>query len=1105
MESKAIDVYKGLTRAEYLQDKAQLKGFNAIESDWKELFRWIMSVGKQIDCCDKDDQKNSNLAELWLNHIYTVLIDILQNEAERDENEYIQNIGIKKEGQEVSDLRSDIEEWINRIDQYIRIQMMQGNDAETCPAIEVAKNVKRELEQSLHSCSEVVPEVEIATTHSTMWKAINEIKKKGDSYLHLIEKSGNMDSGLSLLLVFIRNYSKVVNRFNHRFSLLPDFYHDRVLMVSPQKAIQDRTQLLITPSDTAKGYLLPEKTKFIAGKKEDDTELIYATEKEEYISGMKIKDAFSVFQTDDNGGEIYRKRLDIDGVTPLQIFEKDKNCSEYTCGWMIESRVLLAKEGEAQINIDFLLTKESAKNIATNTIDENAFSVYVSDSKGWSLIENKCKYKEEDGRGILNILIDKHEIKDSFVPASVALHKLSSDFPLLRILIKNTKKYYDFAKLIVFDEVHIGLEIQHSHNIKLYNELGEIDISKPFYPFGTQAECGSWFRFGNEEIVQKKVTGINLCGVWNKIPKTDNGYEDIYRYWYYKYDDKTQKYEPDIRIANGSFQIQCKVLVNGGLANVEMLSKNLFLSIIGAKIDYAFIGLILTEGVLLNRTDNDLDRCYPFRIILKEPDIGFGMEEYRNVFAERMVFNSNANNADKRPLPTAPIIPMLADIELSYTAAEKIELLKPRNSTNNGIRLSRVTDLNEYRFNSIEEEAQLLFISEDVNMHTIYLGISNTLCKKHIRMYFDLSFAMHDLDQNDVDSEIKSTLEWYFSDKNNWTPLASKYVLKDETYGLTQSGSVELEMPELITDSLLDNHKLLWLKVYVNNKEKTPLVIRNIYMDYIPVVAENGDGMPLPSLSINKLKVENDKIAKIIQPIPGYGGKVMESKVRSSARQSSRIINRLRALTPADYEQLILERFPEIEKVCCIPASDAARPDGPPVHQVNIVVFSRSNDSVYPYTPVWKLNEIKQYILNFVSPCVMVNVINPLYETVEVHCISTVKLEVTADGETTRRMVDNVTNYFAEWISKGTLPDLCRSYYCKTLHSILANDKDVVKVLKLSINDKIIVDINVAIEDLYYDGKTPWSVLVPQPIKMQLLFYTGGIGNAMIEYNFIIN
>lgn len=1097
MDSKAIDVYKGLERTNYLDDKAQLKGFEAIESNWQELFRWIMSVGKQVDFYDKNGNKNGNFSELWFNHIYTVLIDILQRELEKDESEFIQKIGTEQGTQDASDLKSEVQEWIRRIGEYIHIRMMKGDDIDKCPAIEVAENIKKELEQSLGIYNEVAKETEDSGIHNTMWKAINRIKKNGDSYLQLIENAGNMDSGLSLLLIFIRNYSRVVRGFNLRFSQLPEFYHNRILMVSPQKAIQDKTRLLITPVNKVKGYLLPSKTKFIAGKKEDDTELIYETEKEEYISGMKVADAFAVFPAGDEG-KIYRKSLYINDTTPLRIFEKDENCSDYICGWMIESRIFLVREGEVKVNIEFLLTEESVKKIGIKTIDQNAFFVYASDNKGWGLIENKCEYKKVGNKGVLNILVIKHKVNNSFVPASVALHNIFSDFPVFRLLIKNKRENYDFARLIEFTEVKIDLEVLHSHNIKLYNELGEIDISKPYYPFGVQAECSSWFRFGNEEIVQKKVDAITLSGIWNKIPKTDQGYEDIYRYWYYNNNST------EIKVTNASFKIKCEVFINGNWKDVTTDSGFLFSPQTGKLSDQALIELKSIGGILLNSTENGLNRYCPFRIILNEPGIGFGMEEYRNVFAERMIYSSNINNTVKRPLPTAPLIPMLADVGLSYKASENLKLLMPRESTNNGIRLSRISELNKYNFSSVEELKSQLFVLEDINVYSIYLGISNTLWKKHVKMYFDLSFIKQDLFGKDINSDVNSSLEWHCLKNNLWNYLDSKYVLVDETCGLTQSGYIELELPELTEEMALDSRNLLWLKVNVNKRDM-PLAIRNIYMDYISVVAENGDGMSIPSLSIKKIKEEDNNIDKVIQPLPGYNGKMKESRMRSSVRQSSRIFNRFRALTPADYEQLILERFSEIEKVCCIPANDAVRPDGPPTHEVNIVVFSRSDDSVYPYTPEWKLNEIKQYISNYISPYSTINIINPLYENIAVDCVATVKLEVTVDGKTVRRMVENINNYFLDWMQEGTLPELGKSYSCKSLHRILANDKDVVKVFDLLVNGVEVGNTDINVEEWCICGQTPWSILIPRPINLKLLLYSGGVGHAMIDYNFIIN
>lgn len=1101
MKSKVIDIYKGLTQLEHLEGKTQLVYFEAIDSNWKELFRWIMSVGKQVNYYDKNGNKDGNFAELWMNHIYTVLIDILQCELKNSESEFIRNARERQWAQEATVLESHIRGWLKRIDLYIRIRMMRENDIEKCSAMQVAKNIKKELELSLNGKFDNVWGEENTDFHCAMWKAISTIKKKGDSYLHLIENAGNMDPGLSLLLVFIRNYCKIISGFNQRLTSLPDFYYNRILMVSPRKVIQDRVNLLLTPSDAIKGYLLPSKTKFIADKKVDGTELIYETEQDEYISGMNVADAFTVFQTNANGVEYYKKSLDIHGGTLLKIFEKDDISTSYSCGWMIESRIFLVKDGKVNINIIFSLTKESVKKISKTPDVKNAFNLYLSDSKGWSLVANTCEYKLNLDSAELTISIKEHIIKDSLVPTSDALHNMSSDFPILRVVIKNKKEYYDFFKLVEFEKIVIQLNVAHSHNIQLYNELGEIDVSKPFYPLGIQAECSSWFRFGNEELIQKNINSIEISGVWNKIPKTEHGYEDIYRYWYYKKIGK--EYIPDIKIKTDSFKIGYKVINEGKWEEINSFN-NLFSSLQGVVSEKASINFKWEKGILLNNDDIGLNKSCLFCVTLKEPCIGFGMEEYRNVFAERMIYNSNPKTDDenKRPLPTPPLIPMLADLELSYNASEILEFNSMAAVANNRIRISRITDLNEYKFNPIEQAKIPLFVSEDTITHSLYLGISNALNKKHINMYFDLSDVTQNQLQQDLKFKNRFNLKWSYSKKCLWNSLESKYVLIDDTCGFTQSGYIKLELPELITEDSLDCHNLLWLKVSIENGEDVSVTIRDIYIDYIAVVAENGDGLPILPLSINKLKEENIHINKIIQPLSGYGGKAMESKKHSSVRQYSQISNRLRALTPVDYEQMILERFPEIEKVYCIPMCDLEK-DGN-ISMLRLVVFSRSNDTNYPHTPSWKLEKIRKYISDSISPYTNLSVINPWYEYVEVKCIATVKVEVTADGETIRRIVESIETYFAGWIRKKILPDLSQNYSCKTLHNIIANDKDVVKIYELSIAGVKICDTDINAPDQYICGKTPWSVIIPRPITLNFLLYTGGIGHSMIEYNFII-
>lgn len=59
-----------------------------------------------------------------------------------------------------------------------------------------------------------------------------------------------------------------------------------------------------------------------------------------------------------------------------------------------------------------------------------------------------------------------------------------------------------------------------------------------------------------------------------------------------------------------------------------------------------------------------------YRIRLSEPSIGFGMDVYRKQFAEVMVYNSKAKERYQKPVPNMPVMPMLADTTLSYTAVD---------------------------------------------------------------------------------------------------------------------------------------------------------------------------------------------------------------------------------------------------------------------------------------------------------------------------------------------------------------------------------------------------------------------------------------------------
>lgn len=1129
MEDKGIYCYQGLTREEYLQDKVQLVNFEPIESNWEELFRWLMSVGRYIPFYDKNGNVNGKIADLWYNHVFTVLIEIRCNNMEETKVTFLRSMSSNDSLIYTKELTKRVNSWIERLNRFITQSISEQNQ-EVNQAIEVAKLIKDQLQQSISSNDRLVKSKKFSIEDQTCCNfltTIMDIQAKGTFYLQKIEESGYMDAGLSLLLTFIRNYSTIIKRFNQAFSKLPDLYHDQILMVTPQKAIQDKAFLCITPVDPSRSFFLPAMTQFIAGEKEDGSDLIYHAEKDEYISGMQIDKVFTVFEDQTTKGygcsrsrKVFKKDIDIHHTTnPVVLFGKE-NAQDYACGWMVESRIFLLREGEATIKIAFQLTSDSKTKLSSLRVNESElnkyFSLYVSDIQGWVPLKCGSALVTNEPNARLEFVLKEYKISNPFINASKEVHQLVSTYPVVRVLINNQHCPYDLATSIEFEKVQITLDVKQIRHVDVCTEMGEIDSSKPFYPFGGQAELGSWFRFGNEELLQKNLLEVEITGKWNKLPKTPNGYSDLSENWYEPKPKKVgdsggDNLDPTSKFCNDSFKIQCEQLVEGRWQTCKVLNEknNLFTQDENTKkfIESASIKLEptcggnsahISGGYSGTSKEGGIDTYYPFRIILNAPAIGFGSEEYRRIFAERMIQNSSLPKEGQLPLPIVPHIPLWADIELSYKAHAEMDLTQ-NGRNDDSIRLSRVTALQECELNYIKEKKAQAFVEELGDTSILFLGVSNTLHKRKIRMYFDMAFIKQNLLEEIEESPL--TQEWYYMDQGRWTRLDTRYTLLDETCSFTRSGFVEIELPLEVTERLLDQNRILWLRTHIIGDASRCLAVRCIYMDYISVIAENGDGSALPAMTIKQIKNENNSIKTVIQPQPGIGGKEMESRKHSLVRQTARVANRNRAVTSLDYEQLILERFPEIGKVCCLPVQKI---NGTEASDTHIVVFSYAEENPYPVTPTWKLTEIKEYISCFASPFARLKIINPLYQSVTIRCVAAVRRDPSEAGETMRRMILSIQHYYAMWIYDGTYPDLGKCYSYKALHSILANDKDVVEIYELIVDGRKQNNVDILESDILLCGNKPWSVLVPDKIDLQLMLYGKGIGNLMIGTNFKI-
>ncbi len=918
MNVKTPHRLNGTLRSEYEGADLSLSEFNALECDWRVIYQRVMANAKGV-----------GLYELWCNHPLTVLIEIFQNESSEQR----------------------ITDWTHRLKSYY------NQIAHSTPATEAARSMIEELSVGTEG-----------------------VKSHFDYYLNEIERSGDMDGSLSLLLVFVRNYCDIASKFNKRLEELPDQYRNKVLRVEPKGVSPDRTYVVVTPSEGQELLMLYKGSEF-----KSSDEAIYSLDCDSYVSPVKVLGAHTVFEDEDR---VYTAPS-LDG-SRLFDSENPNNIPMEYC-WVVASDILNLSAGERQITISGVSGKE--------------LKLYTSHEEGWCEREIITHNSQ-----LITITVSSED--SAMIPCSAETHSVESSHPAIKIVSNRAE--------VTIEDIEIKVDVSGISTFQLFSEIGEMDSSQPFYPFGALGECGAWFSFGCGEMVGKFLSKVTLSGVWSKLP---NG----------KLSSYIAKHSE--RRNNRWQEIDTMPLFITGSEEAELI---------------------------INLAGDKSDGYY--QIKLSKPSIGFGSLHYQTLFAETMIYNARHSKRKQKEIPKAPVVPMLSDVTLSYTAEQK-----------DCCQLFRMCETLKYE--------EIIHNSQLAANNSLVICLDNAQSQKRVRLFFDLKFYIKRRIASCNKSITSPRWEWYSSQDNEWRDLEV-----NETYDFSRSGAVEFDI------SKIRNENKLYLRAVWEGERPRHISLNNIYTNCFGVTANGGDGTPIPKESINSLVEEDSRVEVITQPFDGYGGRAKESSEQALRRTTTRIATRNRAINPLDYEALLLERFPEIDKVCCIPANIRHS-------EVWVVLFPKPIAKCLVELPEWKLRRVEGYLRGRISPFARVVAMRPRYEFITIRFIGMLHRGGVDSGDVIKRIKRKVFTFFASWYLKGTHPSLGREYWNSSLLARVTNDEAIFKTIKLSVEGAVQVQVG---RDHYYRGATQCSLLIPRRIDVELVGYNTGIDNATIDNNFII-
>lgn len=1073
---------KGTLRSGFEVDKAQLKDFRALESDWREIFRWIMSIAGDMPYYDENNKISGTMAALWHNDVLTVLVEIRQKNLKEYVTSFVDGSGTAQQNTYTADLQDKINGWIDRLSIYLNNAFANGI---VTPSMRVAEIVKEQLQNSLPIVPQPTPRRrnfihkvldENNRPYFSMLGALSHIQAKFDYYMQQIENSGDMDTSQALLLTFVRSYCRIVQQFNDKFADLPNFYRREILKATPKEAVQDSSFVVVYPNMevTRKTFSLPAGTRFNAGEKADGTPLYYSLAEKSYIVPTTIKSARVLFP---QGRRIITVPLALDGTDSNTLFSTANPVNtQQELGWALSSPMLSLSEGERKVFLYFMM--DGATDITRLLATASPFRLFTSGSDGWAEKIHTASYERVGNYLLFSFTIADGE--EPLTPCNSDIHGIDTKYPAVRIIIDEIPAICIDISSIKFKDIQIRVSVSDMHTFSLYSDVGEMDSSQPFYPFGTVGEKGSWFIFGSEELAVKKILNVSLKGAWNKLP--DGGYTAVYK-----------DYALSQPVTNSSFKVTCEWQENSRWNVCRNSPVQLFSTDASGNIkedaefhldiaDFAPLAVGNTFGY------NKKAKGF-YHIRLSEPSIGFGMDVYRQQFAEVMVHNSKAKERNQKPVPAMPQVPMIADAVLGYTAMDYF---------GENDKLYRINETNGYEIVNLGTESiQLL---PDLRKHYLYLNLDDVQGLKRIRLYLNLRYMKRGNLGSTLTSSGDSIIEYYDNDACQWKVFPAECVLQEDTDGLTRSGFITLNTFDETNTSLIKGNEV-WIRIgFENDIAPENIIINGIWLNCFKVVCENGDGSPLPSGTIASLAEDDPRVLEVLQPMEGYGGKAAEDEQAMSVRLATRISTRNRALNTGDYEKMILERFSDIEKVCCILASQES-------NEIRIVVFPQPEKRVFPQLPNLKLSEIEQYIKGYMSPFAKVRVINPTYEPLTVDMIVILKDSVQDEGEVQRRLYKRIYNYFVPWLMDTQLPELGNRYSYEGLKACLVNDEGIERCVSLSITGGksfAVLDENGNTEDVYHFSSEESGILYPKRINIEMTDIGDGIEDSSIGMNFII-
>ncbi|MDO7883972.1 baseplate J/gp47 family protein [Hymenobacter cheonanensis] len=817
----------------------------------------------------------------------------------------------------------------------------------------------------------------------------------------------------SLLVAFLQLYTHAQAELNHIPQRHLDYYYRTVLRATGRLPVPDRTYLSFTLTQGVARHKLPAGTLATVGKDAGGQRIVFATTADATLANWKVAALATVFgaraPTPTGPGPVTGLYASPPAAGPpapapwplfgsdqLPPAARDGGNQPARVGFAVAARLLSLQAGSRRLTLCLKVTAASLAQwqqemqaasppgYAVEALATAAFEAQLTGPAGWlPLAVAEVKIDAQAHTLTWTLLLDRAQPAGVGYLAQVHGDELATTQPVLRLLLRAGAPAYGYSSFVLLQPVAIDLQVmvEHLHDVQLSNQVGQLDPRTPFYPFGSSALPGDYLLIGVPELLHKHLTHLSVALTWQSLPP--GGFGPYYQGYAPGPTDDALYQGCGSPLADDSFQVTTSYLSNyHWLASAP---QPLFQADASGEPLRSVSLLRWPEPARLTAAPEGAAGL--LRIELTAPAAGFGSGLYPQALREAVQYNAqfylpNPPQGPRRPLPQLPYLPRLCGLSVSYHAEQPL-------APGLDAAADRPAFFHIGPFAGYVPAAGLaLQLLPAFENGELFVGLSPEAAGQPVQLVFDLTI------RSLPESAQLPAPSWAYLRNDQWVPIEQAPGAEVSLPGFGNSCSVAVNLPALPnTHQTRMPAGLWWLRATVGSGAASFGRVRAMHSQLVPAVRTAPRPGPaataqpvVPAHAPTRLLTPHPAIVAVAHPHPSFGGQAAESQSAYYSRVSERLRHRGRALTPWDYEHLVLEAFPQVHSALCLSANDVPGPRTP--GQVTLVLLPQAQaGNPYPLFGPGELTRVQSYLQALAPPAVRVRVLNVCYEQVQVRSL----------------------------------------------------------------------------------------------------------------------